>query len=164
MNTLLIQIVAAVAIFLAGSAAGIKWHAGQDAIAAQAAAKAREKDIDDQRKAGDKAAFRQADRLATINNQLGDARGKIARLSGRECLSADTVGLLNSIGADPVRTTASEPAGMPAAAAADQGLRFATDSDTADAIAICRAKYTGVSGQLNEILDLEERRHPPAKE
>ena len=32
MSTLLIQIVIAAGIFLAGGAAGIKWHAGQDAI------------------------------------------------------------------------------------------------------------------------------------
>ena len=36
MSTLLIQAVVAVCIFLAGVAGGIKWHAGQDAIAEQA--------------------------------------------------------------------------------------------------------------------------------
>lgn len=44
MNTLLIQIVIAVGIFLAGLATGIKIHAGQDAIAAQELAKAQAKD------------------------------------------------------------------------------------------------------------------------
>ena len=33
MNGILIQIVLAIGIFVAGGAAGIKWHAGQDAIA-----------------------------------------------------------------------------------------------------------------------------------
>lgn len=36
MSTFLIQAVVAVGIFLAGVAGGIKWHAGQDAIAEQA--------------------------------------------------------------------------------------------------------------------------------
>ena len=44
MNTILIQAVIAAAVFLAGLATGIKWHAGQDAIAAQALAKAEAKD------------------------------------------------------------------------------------------------------------------------
>ena len=36
MSTLLIQILIAAGIFVAGGAAGIKWHAGQDAIAENA--------------------------------------------------------------------------------------------------------------------------------
>lgn len=159
MNTILIQLAIAAGVFAAGGWAGMEWHAGQDAIKAQAAAKARDQDAAQQRQANDKAAFRHSDRLVTINNQLGEAREKIAQLSGRECLSADTVRVLNAIGGNPVRAPAINAASAPQAPAAGADLRFATDRDTANAIAVCRAAYAQVSDQVNQILDIEDRRH-----
>lgn len=151
--------------FAAGAVTGAmgwsKWHAGQDAIAAQTAQHARESDEIQQRKFSDKAAGRQAAMLATINNQLGDARDKIALLSGRECFGADTAGVLNAVGAEPGAAPASESAGAPAAAATGTGIRFSTDRDAAGYIALCRARYAEVSSQINQILDVEDRRHPP---
>lgn len=155
------QLAIALAIFVAGGAAGIKWHAGQDAIADLAAAEARATEARRQIKAADQDAATHARALANINNQLGTAREKIAMLSGRECLSADTVGMLNDIGSEPVPASAREPASAPAAPAAGDGIRYATERDTASAIAICRARYAEVASQVNQILDIEEARHPP---
>lgn len=151
----------ALAIFAAGITTGIKWHAGQDALAAQAAQQARESDAIQQRRFSDKAAGKQAAALASINNQLGDAREKIAQLSGRECFGADTAGVLNAIGAEPGATTTGGAAGAPPAAAAGTGLRYSTDRDAAGYIALCRARYAEVASQLNQILDIEDGRGPP---
>ena len=156
-----IQLIIALAIFAAGAAGGVKWHAGQDAIAAQAAAEAVKSDQIQQRKFSDKAAGTHAAALATINNQLGNAREQIANLSGRECVGADTAGLLGTIGAEPGGAAAGEPAGAPTAAATGTGLRYSTDRDVAGYIALCRARYGEVTSQLNKILDIEDRRHPP---
>jgi len=155
-----IQAALAAVLFAAGGAAGIKWHAGQDAIAAQQAEAARQSDARQQYLIGDKAATSHARALATVNNQLGAAREKIATLSGRECFGADTAGMLNTIGSEPGPAAASEPAGAPPAAAAGTGLRFTTDRDAAGYIALCRARYAEVSSQVNQILDIEEARHP----
>lgn len=155
------QAALAALIFAAGGAGGIKWHAGQDAIAARAADEARQSDAKQQRQFGDKAATNHATALATINSKLGDAREKIAKLSGRECLTDDTVRVLNDIGGESVRATVTEPESAGATPAAGTGLRFATEQDVGSAIAICRARYSEVSSQLNRILDIEDRRHPP---
>lgn len=156
-----IQLIIALAIFAAGAAGGVKWHAGQDAIAAQAAAELVKSDQIQQRKFSDKAAGTHAAALATINNQLGNAREEIAHLSGRECFGADTAGMLNTVGADPGGAAAGEPAGAPTATATGTGLRYSTDRDVAGYIALCRARYGEVTSQLNKILDIEDRRHPP---
>lgn len=147
-------------MFVAGSATGIKWQIGQQARADLAAADLRSSDARQQRLLGDKSATVHATALATINQKLGDAREHITKLSGRECLGAGTVGMLNSIGGEPVPAAASEPAGAPSTAAAGGGLRFATERDAAAAIATCRAGYAGLSSQLNQILDIEDRRSP----
>lgn len=144
------QLVIALALFAGGVATGIKWHAGQDAIAARAADEARQTDARQQRQFNDQAGGKQAAALARINNQLGDARETIAQLSGRDCLGAGTVRVLNDIGGEPLRAAAGQPAGTPAAAA--------TDRDVADQIAICRSRYAEVASQLNQILDIEDRR------
>ena len=156
-----IQLIIALAIFAAGAAGGIRWHSGQDAIAAQAAQQARESDAIQQRKFSDKAGGDHAKALATINLKLGDAREKIAQLSGRECFDAGTAGMLGTIGAEPGGAAAGEPAGAPTAAATGTGLRYSTDRDVAGYIALCRARYGEVTSQLNKILDIEDRRHPP---
>lgn len=157
------QLAIALVIFAAGGAGGIKWQLGVQARADLAAAEARASDARRQIKAIDKAASAHVTALAAINNQLGAAREKIATLSDRECLDADTVGVLNATGGEPVRAAAGEPAGAPAAVATSGDLRFATERDAANAIAICRARYAEVSSQLRQILDIEEARHPPAQ-
>lgn len=133
--------------------------------AEQTAAAARESDARQQRRFADQGAARHAATLATLNNQLGDARAHIARLSDRQCLAAGTVRMLNNIGAPTglgVRAPAANPAGAPTAPATpapDDG--YSTERDTADHIATCRASYAAVSDQLNQILDIEDKRHPP---
>jgi len=161
--SLLAQLIIALAIFAAGAAGGVKWHAGQDAIAAQAAAELHRSDELQQRKFSDQAAGSHAQALAKINNQLGTAREKIASLSGRECFGADTAGVLNSIGADAVPAAASQPADQAAAAAAGTSLRYTSDRDAAGYIALCRSRYAEVASQLNQILDIEDQRHPQNK-
>jgi hypothetical protein len=161
--SLLAQLVIALAFFVAGAAGGIKWHAGQDAIAARAADELRQADARQQRQFADKGAERHAAALRTLNNSLGNARAKIATLSGRSCLDAGTVRVLNDIGRDEsMRAPAVDAAGAPAAAASNTDVRTATDVDVATAIATCRAGYAVVSDQVNKILDIEDKRHPPA--
>lgn len=103
--------------------------------------------------------------LAGLNTQLGDARAHIATLSAtRACLGAGTVGLLNGIG-KPAGLSLRAPAGqLDGAAAAAAGPEidatpgYASERDTAEHIAVCRARYAEVAGQLGQILDIEERR------
>lgn len=147
-------------IFAAGGAGGIKWQLGVQARIDLAAADARASDIKRQIKVLDKAAVVHVTTLAAINNKLGDARAHIAKLSDRECFGAATAGLLSSIGADASTTAAGESEGAPAAAASGGGLRFSTERDAAGAIAVCRARYAEVSSQVNQILDIEDARHP----
>jgi hypothetical protein len=136
--------------------------------AEQVAQEARETDARQQRHFADLAAGRHAQQLATINTQLGDARAHIARLSSRPCLGSGTVGMLNNIGATSgigVRTHPGQLAGAPPAPAApapDDAAGYATERDTADHIATCRASYAAVSDQLNQILDIEDRRRHAA--
>ncbi len=160
--SILAQIIIALAIFAAGTATGIKWHAGQDARAELAARELREADARQQRALGDRKATEHLTTVARLATQLGDAREHIASLSDDQCLDADTVRVLNAIGADSVRAAAGESAGAPAAAATGTGLRFSTEQDTASTIAQCRAAYAKVASQLNQILDIEDARHPPA--
>ncbi len=147
-----LQLVLALTIFAAGGAAGIKYHAGVDARRELTAKELRESDALQQRKFSDQAAGKHATAVAALSNQLGTAREKIAKLSGRACLDADTVGMLNDIGRKSVRAAAGDAASAPQAAASDR--------DVSAAIAICRTGYGEVASQLNQILDIEERRHP----
>ncbi|MEC5213334.1 hypothetical protein RCH06_001880 [Polaromonas sp. CG_9.5] len=147
-----LQLVLALVIFTAGGAAGIKYHVGIDAKRELVAKELRESDSRQRRKFSDQAADSHASAVATLSNQLGDAREKIAKLSGRACLDAGTVGMLNAIGSQPVRAVASDVA-SPAQAAA-------SDRDVSRAIADCRASYGAVADQVNQILDIEERRYP----
>ena len=162
MNPLIIAAIAA-AIFAAGGAAGIRWHQGADAIAARKAEDARKTDALKQIRTADQAATGHAKALAKLNNQLGNAREQIAKLSGRECFGADTTRVLNAIGDQPVPADPGQPAGAPGATAPGSGLRFTTDRDAAGYIALCRARYAEVSSQVNQILDIEEARQPTEK-
>lgn len=145
-----------------------RWAAadGQRIAQEQAAQQARETDARQQRRFADSAAAQHAQQLATLNTQLGAAHAHIARLSDRQCLAAGTVRMLNGIGASGlgVRAPAANLAGAPPAPAApapDDASSYATERDTADHIATCRASYAAVSDQLNQILDIEDKRHPP---
>lgn len=142
-----------------------RWAAadGQRIAQEQAAQQARETDARQQRRFADQAAAQHAQQLATLNTQLGAAHAHIAQLSGRACLSAGTVRMLNNIGASGlgVRAPAANPASAPPAPAApapDDAPGYASERDTAEHIAICRASYAAVSDQLNQILDIEDER------
>jgi len=156
-----IQAAIAAVIFAAGGAGGIKWQLGVQARADMAAADVRASAAKRQIRAIDTAAGAHVTALATLNTKLGDAREKIALLSGRECFDESVVGVLNGLGREPVRAAAGESASAPAAVATGAGLRFATERDAAGAIAICRARYAEVSSQVNQILDIEAGRHTP---
>jgi len=147
-------------IFAAGGAVGIKWQLGVQARADVATAEARASDAKQQRSFEDKAATTHAAALAAINQKLGDARAYITKLSSRECLSAGTVSMLNGTGDKPVPAAAGEPESSTTTVAAGGGLRFATERDVAGAIATCRARYAEVSSQVNQILDIEDGKHP----
>lgn len=151
-------LLAALGLFGAGLAIGIKWQRGVQALADVEATDVRATDGKRQIRVMDTASTTQVATLANLNNQLGNAREKIALLSGRECLDAATVGVLNAIGGQPVPAAASEPAGETATAAAGDGIRYATERDAAGYIALCRARYAEVAGQLNAILDVEDAR------
>jgi hypothetical protein len=148
-----------------------RWHANNAADAQQRqqaedqARELREADARQQRLLADRKVGEHAAALAGINTQLGDARAHIAKLSDRRCLDARTVGMLNAIGKPAaglgLRAPAGDSAGAPAAAAgpaADAGAGYASERDAAEHIALCRARYAEVSGQLGKILDIEEAR------
>ena len=153
------QAVIAALIFMAGGAGGIKWQLGVQARADLAAADLRSRDAARQIKVIDTAATAHVTTLTNINQKLGDAREKIANLSGRECFDAGTVGVLNAIGDQPVPATAGELESATPATASGGGLRYSTDRDAAGAIAVCRARYAEVASQVNQILDIEAARH-----
>ncbi len=149
-----LQLVLAVCIFAGGTATGIKYHAGVIAQRDLAAAELVKSDQIQQRKFGDVASGKHVAVVAKLSTQLGDARAHIANLTGRPCLSAGTVGVLNAIGEQPGGAAAGQPAGSAEA--------VATDQDVSTFIAACRAQHGELSSQLNQILDIEDRRHPPA--
>jgi len=163
-------IAAALAFGAAWQVQAWRWAAadGERIAQEQAAQQARETDARQQRHFADQAAAQHAAALAAVQTQLGDARAHIARLSDRQCLTAGTVRMLNNIGAPTglgVRTPAANPAGAPptpAASAPDDAPGYASERDTAEHIALCRARYAEVSDQLNQILDIEDGRHKPA--
>lgn len=149
----------AVALFLGGAKMGAAWQAGVYARAQAVAADALASDVRFLQRQGAKAAAGHAEAMVVINKTLGDQRAKIAKLSGRECLGAGTVSMLNGTATGQLLpTVAGEPDGAAAAVAAGDYERYATDADAADAIAICRAGYAGLASQLNAILDIEGAR------
>jgi len=129
-----------------------RWTANT-AAAAQAASEALQSDQRQQRRLADAAAGQHAAALVSINRQLGAAREKIASLSGRQCLDAGTVGVLNAIGGNvDLRAPAGDPPSTAGAAASDR--------DVAAALATCRSAYATVRNQVIQILDIEDKRHP----
>ena len=153
------QAVIAALIFMAGGAGGIKWQLGVQAREQLAVADLRASDAARQIKVIDKAATAHVTALATVNQKLGDAREKIASLSGRECFDSSVSGVLNDIGSGGLPTTAGQPADPAPAFTVGGGLRYSTDRDAAGAIAVCRARYAEVASQVNQILDIEAARH-----
>lgn len=140
-----------------------RWGAreAQRLQADQQAEAARQAEALQLRQTADAAAGKHAARVAALSNQLGDARAHIARLSDRQCLDAGTVRMLNNIGGAGglgLRAATGQPAGSPPAAAGPAPDGYAGERDTADWIAICRTHYAQVSDQLNQILDIEDRR------
>lgn len=133
---------------------------------------ARQTDARQQRQFNDTASGRHAATVATLSNKLGDARAQIATLSAdRQCLDARTVGMLNNLGTAStlgLRTPAAEPAGAAAAIAASETdhtptTGYASERDTAEWIAICKTRHDELVSQVNQILDIEERRQQGAK-
>ena len=141
-------------------------------VAEQQAETARQLEARQQREAAAAAASKHAARVAALSNQLGDARAQIATLSAdRQCLDAGTVGMLNHLGTASslwLRSPASQPAGAAAAIAAPETdhtptTGYASERDTAEWIAICKTRYGELASQVNQILDIEERRQQWAK-
>lgn len=126
-------------------AAGIRWEEGASAIALKAvreeARKAAEK--------ADKGGIEHAETVDRLNRQLNTTRGQLHALTtGRICLDAPAVRLLNAIGGVPA--AASQPTG--------EAHAFASDRDVGNALADCRAEHAKLSSQLNKILDIEDER------
>lgn len=133
---------AAVSLALGGWL-GMRWEEGNQAIALKAANDARK--VAEQNAAD--VALTHANNTAAIAAQLGDARVRIRSLTtGRNCLSADAVRVLNGAAGPGVPAAAAQPASAPEASA--------TDQDVGDALAICRSGYGQLSEQLNAILDI----------
>ncbi len=148
-----LKLVIAAALVLAGFFGGVKFYKGVVAQRDLAAERAIASDKVQQRKFNEVASGKHVAQVSKLSTQLGDARAHIATLSGRPCLSAGSVRVLNAIGEQPGGTAASQPAGA--------SETVATDRDVSTFIAACRAQYGEVSSQLNQILDIEDRRHPP---
>lgn len=137
---------AAAVCFAAGAYAGVEWQQGRDAVALLAAQAANQRV---ERLAGT-ITEAYVENISTLSRQLGDARVQLRGLtSGRDCLPAAAVSVLNSTGNLPSSPVGAAP--TPAAAA--------TDRDVGDALAICRGEYSKLAEQLNRILDIEDMRH-----
>ncbi|MGE4241736.1 hypothetical protein [Ramlibacter sp.] len=158
-------LVAAVLVFAAGAWSGREWELGQQAQRDVEAQLARQTDARQQRQFNDLVAGRHAARLEVLNGKLGDAYAHIARLDRAACLDDRTVRVLNDTGVPDNRGAAAGEPARPAeaASAAGGGLRWASNISVGNYIAYCRTEYGKVSKQLDEILDIEDRRHPPPK-
>lgn len=146
MNTIVAALVACVAAAAGGLWAGIQWEQGRQAVALMEA----QTKLKEQALAADKIALNHAAALERLNKELGSKRAQLYGLStGRECLSAGAVRLLNNAG-PYVPSAAAEPA--------SSAGTFATDRDVGDALAICRSEHAKLAAQLNSILDIEDLR------
>lgn len=146
MNTFVALALAAALSLATGFWAGVEWQQGREAIALE---KARQ-ELREQTDRANKVAITYAENTALFNRKLGDTRAQLSRLTtGRICLHADVVRMLNHDAGVPAAT--GEPTGAPAAAASDQ--------DVADGIAICRGEHAKLAAQLNAILDIEDRKN-----
>ncbi len=151
---------AAIGVFLLGVWLGYQWHSGAAAKAQIEAQQASEKNRQVMQDMADQRAIGHAEQIRNLSKQLGDARAQISQLSRRDCLDPSTVGMLNAI--TPTMPAAASQSSYQAAASnsnPSHGLRFSTNQDLAEQIAVCRAAYADVSGQVNAILDIEDARH-----
>lgn len=123
MNTLLIQIVVAVGIFFAGLATGIKYHAGQDAIAAQEQARMQAQERQAKAEKIDTAAVKLEKAKETVRTEFVTIERVVDRVIEsnpvylRECFTDDGLRQLNAaIGARPAASqpTPAVPASGPA--------------------------------------------------
>lgn len=113
MNTLLIQIVIAAGIFLAGLATGIKYHAGQDAIAAQELAKVQAQERQAKAEKIDTAAVKLEKAKETVRTQFVTIEKEIDRVVENivyRNVCMDDAGLLQLNAAIGARPAASQPA------------------------------------------------------
>ena len=142
---------------LLGFAGGWEWRDGVHAKAELRLQQERARALKAMEAQQDRTSLAYANRVSELAQNLGDARVKLySRTSGKPCLSAGAVSLLNDIGPPLyVSVAAGQPASSPAASA--------TDRDVADALAICRGGYVRLSEQVNAILDIEDARHRPAE-
>ncbi len=146
MNTLYALLISSAVSLALGAWGGVEWRLGREAIALKEA-RAELKKLGD---AANDIALVYAGNTARLDRKLGDARVRLRDLTtGRDCLSADAVRLLNAGAGVPAATT--ELAGSPDAAA--------TDRDVGDALALCRSEHTKLAAQLNAILDIEDRKN-----
>ena len=150
-------------VFMVGFGVAVKYKDGVQAQKELATAKAKEGVAVREIRAIDNASDKQVKLVSNLDNQLGAANAKIAKLSTRECFSSDTASLLNSTGIDGVPATASESEGETGAPSPGSGLRYTTEADAVGYIALCRTRYAKVAGQLDRILDIEDARHPKTK-
>lgn len=103
---------------------------------------------------------RHVETVGQLKTQLSDAQQQLAQLTtGRRCLSAAAVRVLNRTGRVPAPTAApAEAPGTPEGSPDDGPEQYATDHDAAIALAECRTQYGVVSDQLNKIIDIELER------
>lgn len=168
----------AAALVAAAAAGASTWHVQEWRYGAKEAQRleierlaeeANQTDARQQRKFNDTASGRHAVKVANLSTQLGEARAQVAELSrDRQCLDARTVGMLNNLGTASslgLRTPAGQPAGEAGAVAAHTpNTGYASERDIADWIAQCKVGYGALASQVNEILDIEERRQQGAQQ
>lgn len=145
--------IVAILAALLGAVGGWEWRDGVHAKAELRIQQERARALKAMEDQQDRTSLAYANRVSELAQNLGDARVKLySRTSGKPCLNAAAVGLLNDIGPPlHVPAVAGQPASPPAAAA--------TDRDVADALAVCRGGYVRLSEQVNSILDIEDARH-----
>lgn len=151
---------AVLGVFLLGVWLGYQWHTGIAARAQIEAQQADEKSRQAMQAMADQRAIGHAEQIRNLSKQLGAAHARISQLTRRDCLDPGTVGMLNAIGT-PLPSAASQSADQAATTASNpgHGLRFSTNRDLAEQIAVCRAAHAELADQLNAILDIEEARH-----
>lgn len=153
----LLGLLALVLTHLAAYAFGWQAHARDETARAAHARQALINLEERYRKQGE----RHVETVDQLKTQLSDAQQQLAQLTtGRYCLSAAAVRVLNRTGRVPAPTAASaEAPGTPERLEDDRaGEPFATDHDAAVALAECRTQYGVVSDQLNKIIDIELER------
>lgn len=140
------------------AAAAIDRLQAQHATAAQQQTQANARHLLRVWERGDQLAAALATQQAQTQQARHDHEKAIDRLTtGRPCLSAELVGLLNQPqpaapagGPDPMPPPASDPAAAPAAS-------FATDADVSTWAATARQQYAACAAQLNALIEWHGR-------